>query len=379
MKHLYIFCFCTLFLLACETAQEDSKTTISLESLVDSLDYARNFTVQIIGDYQLLTVQTPWKGAEQSYKFLLYPKGSTAPTLFPEAQKIAVPVERILCTSTVDVAFLDFLGASDKIVALANGNFTYQARVRKALEDGTIIDLGSQGAIDYERALAAQPDLAMLYSLGDLKNYKKLSQLGIPTVLMADFMEEHPLGRAEWCLFVAYLLGKENLAKKRFQQVKNKYLALQEQASSFPSRPTVLTGAVFQGTWYVAGGASLMAQLIEDANAAYLWADNEDLSGVPLDFEAVYAKALEADYWINISNYKAKQQMLLAENLYTNFNAFKKGSLYNYYKRSTPSGGTDVFESAIVAPHRLLSDLIHIFHAPITDSSKLYYYEQLIE
>ena len=105
---------------------------------------------------------------------MLYPKGTVAPDIHPEAQKIAVPVDKILCTSTVDVAFLDFLDATDKIVALANGNFTYHPQVRKALAAGQIADLGSQGAIDFEKALMAKPEIALLYSLGDLKSYDKL-------------------------------------------------------------------------------------------------------------------------------------------------------------------------------------------------------------
>ena len=379
MKYFsYLFLLIALTL-AC-TPQNQSKSGLDGSSLTeDSLLYAQNFKVERLGAHQLLTVKTPWKGAQKSFKFLLYPKGTKLPTIYPEAQKIAVPVERILCTSTVDVAFLDFLDATDKMVALANGNFTYHPEVRQALADGKIADLGSQGTIDYERALMAKPEIALLYSLGDLKNYDKLKSLGISSVLMADFMEEHPLGRAEWCLFVAHLLGKEKLAKQRFDAVVQAYQQLKLQARSYQKRPTVLTGAVFQGTWHVAGGGSLMAGFINDAHAQYLWADNQDLSGVPLDFEAVYSKALNADFWINISNFKRQGQMLQSEPLYADFSAFKSGQLFNYYKRSTKSGGTDVFESAIVAPHRLLGDLIHIFHAARIDTSSLYYYEQLTQ
>ena len=89
--------------LAC-TPQNQSKSGIDGSTLTeDSLLYAQNFRVDRLGAYQLLTVKTPWKGAQKSFKYLLYPKGTKLPTIYPEAQKIA---ERL-----IDAGLITFLGS----------------------------------------------------------------------------------------------------------------------------------------------------------------------------------------------------------------------------------------------------------------------------
>ena len=47
-------------------------------------------------------------------------------------------------------------------------------------------------------------------------------------------------------------------------------------AQKAKTKPTVLTGGLYKDVWYVAGGKSWMAKFLEDANADYLWADNNE-------------------------------------------------------------------------------------------------------
>jgi iron complex transport system substrate-binding protein len=201
--------------------------------------------------------------------------------------------------------------------------------------------------------------------------------LGISSVMLSDFMESHPLGRAEWAIFVACLLGKEDMAVAKFNKIAEDYELLKNIAAKYTDKPTVLTGAVYKGSWYVAGGKSLMSAFIKDASAKYLWSDNSDVSGLPLDFEAVYAKGTKADFWINMSYYNTKNDLALSESKYSDFKAFQSGKLFNYYKRSSKNGGSDIFESAIVYPNLVLRDMIQIFHNDKLKPEDLYYYIKL--
>lgn len=343
------------------------------------LQQASNFTIQQQGPYTLLSIGAAWKNAQPTFQYLLYPKDSTPPTSHPEAIKIPVPVERILCSGSVDVAFLKALGAADKIVGLSNGQYLYDPSIQAALASGQITNIGQDQGVDYEKAVATQPDLAFVYSIGDQSSYKKYQTLNIPAVMLSDFMETSPLGRAEWLLFVSYFVGKEQEAQAYFDNIVQDYQATKAQAALYSHLPTVLTGAVYKGTWYVAGGKSLMATFIRDAGGIYLWRENEEVSGVPLDFEAVYAKALEADIWINQSHYANKTTLLAAEPKYQDFKAVKENHLYNYYKRASANGGTDFFESAIVRPDLVLQDLVHLFHKKTVEPDSLYYYKPLKE
>jgi len=372
MKYFYLYCIFGL-LVACSSPSKNNP--VSKQGLEEQeLLAAQNFSIQKNGNITLLSIHSAWKGTQQNFQYVLYPKGEQAPKGYPDARKVAVPVDKILCTSTVDVAFLSALGATDKIVAISNSDFVYNKKVNRAVQAEEITDVGANNAIDYEKALMTAAEIAMVYSIGGESIYTKFEEVGITPVLMADFMEATPLGRAEWMRFVAYFIGKEKLAEQKIKQISKAYKRIQKKAANYEQRPTVLTGAVFNGTWHVAGGQSLMAQFIKDANAQYLWAENEEVSGVPLDFEAVYGKALEADYWINMSHYTSKQALAKSDQRYKDFEAFQQNKLYNYYKRQTANGGTDIFESAIVQPHILLKDYVHIFHSPSPHADSLYYY-----
>lgn len=373
---IYFLLLCCSFLIACNN---NESTTVSNTTNKSSLKlaHANNFTIEKEGALTILSIKKAWKNAQESFQYVLYPKGTKAPDHYPNAIAIPVPVERIICTSTVDVAFLDFLGATDKIVALSNGAYVYNQKVQERIAQDLIVDIGGSNTIDYETALTTNADIALVYSLGDQEAYQKFNEMGIPALLLSDFMEKTPLGRAEWAVFVACLLGKEVQAQAKCAQIATKYQSLKAKAANYTKQPSVLTGAVYKGTWYVAGGKSLMASFIKDAGGAYLWAEDEALSGVPLDFEAVYAKGLNADRWINMSSWTNKTALAQSEAKYQDFKAFQEGQLYNYYKRVTKNGGVDIFESAIVNPHLVLKDFVHIFHDKELDPDSLYYYKPL--
>jgi iron complex transport system substrate-binding protein len=373
---IYFLLLCCLFFTACNN---DRTTTVyhSTSKVAVKLAHANNFTIEKEGVFTILSIKTAWKNAQEEFQYVLYPKGTKPPSHYLKAVMIPVPVERIICTSTVDIAFLDFLGATDKIVAVSNSTYVYNKNVQERVAQGAVIDIGGNNIIDYERALTTNADVALVYSIGDQKAYQKFNEMGVPAILLSDFMEKTPLGRAEWAIFVACLLGKEVEAQEKCAQIAAKYQALQAKVKNYAKKPTVLTGAVYKGTWYIAGGKSLMATLIRDAGGAYLWAENESLSGVPLDFEAVYAKGLNADRWINMSNWTNKADLGQSEEKYQDFKAFQEGQLYNFYKRVTENGGVDIFESGIVKPHLVLKDFVHLLHDEQVHSDSLYYYQAL--
>lgn len=343
------------------------------------LEAATNFTIHKKGAYTLLSIKSAWKHAAPQFQYLLYPKDSTPPKDYPRAVRVPVPLERVLSSGSVDVAFLTALGQADRIVGISGGQYVYDPVIQQGLTSGAIADLGQHQALNYERAVQLQPDAALVYSIGDQGSYQKYQELGIPAVLLSDFMEETPLGRAEWIVFVGHLMGKATEARAHYQQVAQRYRDLKMQAAYYSYMPNVLTGAVYKGTWYVAGGKSLMAQLIRDAGGHYLWADNPDVSGVPLDVEAVYAKALQADVWINQSHHQTRADLLASEPKYSDFKAVQTNQLYNYYKRASTQGGSDIFESAIVHPDRVLHDLMQVFQAipKGLEPDSLYYYAPL--
>lgn len=366
-----------LFLGACGAPSSQDPPKEQAESTKIELREAQNFGVEQQGELTILRIGQAWPEAKEQFSYVLYPREQEAPKGFPNAIKVPVPVERIICTGTTQIAMLDALGASDKIVGLTNGQYLYNERLRKRLEKGELVDLGNDQSFNYEKLLEANPDLIFSFSIGNTQQLKKIQELGLPAVLLSEFMEDTPLGRAEWMRFIAYFIGKEELAEAKFDSLHQEYQALKTKVKQLEAAPTVFTGVAQRGAWYVAGGQSFIAKFIEDAGGSYLWAENEARGGLPLDFEVVLNKAVNADVWLNVVLAQDLQQLKGMDKRYTYFDAYKDEKVYSYTARVSENGGYDFFESAIVRADLVLKDLIHILHPDLLEKEDLYYYQQL--
>ncbi len=375
----YIILSITILLFSCSTDKKNSSGDFSTKT--DSLNpaFAQNFTVQKQGDLTILSIGEAWRDAKEKFQYVLYPKGSKAPNGFDNAVKIAVPVDRVICTGTSQLAFLDFIGQTEKIVAIADGNYVYNEKIRDKIKSGSIPELGNDQAMNYEKALTVNPELVFAFSFGRTQSHKKFEELGIPVVMISEFMEDSPLGRAEWVLFMSYFFGTEVQAKIAFDKIAKNYLEIQQLTKNLPKekQPKVLVGMAQEGSWFVPGGKSFTAKFIEDAGGTYLWADNKEKGGVPIDFEAVLYKAQKADKWLNVVLAENKKQLLASDSRYAAFDAFKKSEIYSYTARISENGGYDFYESAIVRPDLVLSDLLFIFHPNLIAKHQLIYYKKL--
>ena len=375
----YLIFSITILLFSCSTEKKNSSDDLSTKT--DSLNptFAQNFTVQKQGDLTILSIGEAWRNAKEKFQYVLYPKGSKAPTGFNNAIKIAVPVERTICTGTSQVAFLDFIGQTEKIVAIADGKYVYNAKIRSKIKSGALPELGNDQGLNYEKALSVNPELVFAFSFGRTQSHKKFEELGIPVVMISEFMEDSPLGRAEWAVFISYFFGAELSAQKEFDKIAKKYLDLKVLSKDLTKeqQPKVLVGMAQEGSWFVPGGKSFTAKIIEDAGANYLWSDNSEKGGIPIDFEAVFFKAQDADKWINVVLAENKKQLLDADSRYSDFKAFKNSEIYSYTARISENGGYDFYESAIVRPDLVLADLIKIFHPKKLPDHELYYYKKI--
>ena len=365
---------------ACQqpTSVKEEPSRASLTTI--PLQYASNFSIQKNGTLTILSVGKAWNGQNApDLQYVLYPKTEKAPSGFGNAVLVPVPVDRIICTGTTQTAILDFLAASDRIVAIADGKYLYNPSIQKRIEDGTLPELGTEQGLNYEKALAVKPELVFSFSNGGNRPHQKFTELGIPVVMIAEFMEETPLGKAEWVKFFAYFLGKEESANSNFQAMAQRYETLKKEFSTVSSekKPSVFTGTLQGSAWHVPGGKSFMARFIEDAGGQYLWADNEDAGALALDFETVLNKAQKADIWLNVILANSRKDLLATDERYQYFQAFAQSKIYSYTARISKNGGYDFFESAIVRPDVVLQDLIHIFHPAALPNHKLFYYKHL--
>jgi iron complex transport system substrate-binding protein len=128
----------------------------------------------------------------------------------------------------------------------------------------------------------------------------------------------------------------------------------------------------------MSAGKSYAAKYLDDAGANYLWSDDKSNGSLPLSFEAVIERAVNADYWLNFSqSWKGLKDLLAEDSRYSDFKAVKNGNLFNNNARLNANGGNDYWEGGISNPDVVLSDLIKIFHPEILPNHQLVYYQKV--
>ena len=346
-----------------------------------TVEEATGFQVEYFNNYKVVTVTKPWQGAEEGFQYVLVQCGTPAPEGFDPASVIQVPIRSIVAMSTTYLPHLDALGLVDRLVGLDSFTYVNTPSVVERIQAGELAEVGFGSGVNVELVLDLNPDLVMTYGIGvpDYDAHPKLLEAGVKVAINGDFMENTPLGRTEWGKFLALFFNREGDAQAIFQKTAQEYRELTALAASATERPTVLVGSVFNGTWYVAGGQSYTARFLADAGSSYLWANEGEAGSIPLDFESVFDKAADAEFWVNPSNamWMTAADVLATDERYGDFRAFQEGHLYNNNLRVNENGGNDYFETGVAKPQLVLKDLIAIFHPELLPDHELFFYRQI--
>ncbi|MDA3778912.1 MAG: ABC transporter substrate-binding protein [Bacteroidales bacterium] len=368
-------------LFGCNKANNKTDKNIVDEhrSTIDTIKYAKSFEIESFDNYKIVTVRNPWQGVENiEYKYLLIEKGRAVPKNI-DAKIIRLPIKRIICLSTTHVALIDELGKVDNIIGISGAKYISNAIIRKKIEDNEVFDIGYKSSLNYELITVLKPDLVITYGVtGEIAGYNhKLQELGITTVINAEYLESSPLGKTEWIKFMAAFLNCDDLANEKFTEIEAKYNELKNKAKNLSKHPSVLSSLPWKDVWYVPGGDSFQAHLIEDAGGKYLWKNNNSRESIPLSIETVFSKAQNADIWINTGSANSKKQILGIDERIKIFKSFKQSKIFNNNNKLNPNGGNDYWEKGIVQPHIILKDMIKIFHPELFPDYDLHYYKQL--
>ena len=340
--------------------------------------YANGFRITEYNVVKKLTVINPWEKAKNiSINYFLISKGDEVPDSLVGKKIIRTPVNRIICLSTTHLAFIDALNETDAVVGISGSQYVSNEKIRKKIKNKDVVDAGYGQNLNYELIVNQQPDLVMVYGIGsEVTSYThKLEELGVPVIMVAEYLEESPLGKAEWIKFVSTVFEKEEEADIFFNEIEQEYVALQKLAEGKADKPKVLTGSPYKDSWWVPGANSYMANLIKDAGGDYLGKENSTHESYVISFEHALAWANEADVWINMGNLGSKQEIHATDSRFESFRVFREGKLFNNIKLLSEHGGNDFWESGTVYPNLILRDLISIFHPDLIDVELVYYQE----
>ena len=406
MKKLYILlCGATAALLmaACQggkTAAADAEAGDTLEMkyaklliIVKHGDGEEAFSAAEGIDYQYAEaiIANPWKAGTMLHRYILIPKGKEGDkTVAMLARRrstgarcttdtVRTPVEKSAVFIAPHCQLMYELGCQQAIRGVCDLNYINIPDVKKrvALSGSTsaqnpIVDCGSSMAPDIERIIALKPEAILVSPFENSGGYGKLDKLHIPIIEAADYMESSPLGRAEWMKFYGMLFGNEegksngisgsceSKADSLFAKIEKVYLKLKTEAGKLPKGLSILTERKTGNVWYVPGGQSTIGILLKNANARYIFEDDEHSGSLAMSPEQILAKGKQVDVWAfkYFGGAPLSQAQLLQEyDGYKALAAFSRGNIYQVDTSTVP-----YFELTSFHPELLLREFIILAH-----------------
>ncbi len=321
----------------------------------------------------ILKTHASWQGAEGASGTMLFISrdGEKAPAGF-SGQTVQAGAERIVCMSSTHIAMLDELGAVDRVVGVSGIDFVSNSYV--SANRDRIGDVGFDSGADYELIVALDPDLVLLYGVqGASVLESKLRELRIPFAYLGEYLEESPLGKAEWMVAMAEILDCRKKGEAVFAPIPERYNQLRSSVSSLRDKPKVMINSPYGDSWFMASSTSYVAQLIADAGGDYVYRKNNSNTSLPIDIEEAYLLAEESDVWINAGNYANFAEFKSRMPRFVDVPCVRAGEVYDCDRRVNASGGNDYWESGIVHPDIVLRDLIKIFHPEMVEEEFVYY------
>lgn len=344
-------------------------------------EYASGF--EILGaegwKSSIIRVFSPWQGAENAQMQLFVSRdGERAPRGF-EGQVVEAGAQNIICLSSTHVAMLDALGEVSRVKGVSGIDYVTNDYVRRNAD--RIADIGFDRNIDYERIVAQRADVVLLYGInGASPMEQKLLELSLPFLYVGEYLEESPLGKAEWVVAVAELLDRREEGIACFEKLPQRYNALKEKVKACgEKRPRVMVNTPFGGQWFMPSTESYVARLIDDAGGEFVYTKNTSNRSVPIDMEEAYLLASEADVWINVGTLGSMEEFASQYPKFVGLPCIRKGRLFNCNRRMSAAGSNDYWESGVMRPDVVLSDLVEIFHPELqpVDEEEMYYYQRL--
>ena len=372
-------CICLLSLLSCKSdVKELAPTEKELKAVKTEINYAKGFEIEDFGTHKVLTISNPWPGAENEYRYLLKREAINIANESSYDGVIQIPLKSIVVTSTTHIPSLEMLHVDSTLVGFPNLDYISSERTRARIDAGKLNELGKNEDINMEVLIDLAPEAVITFAVeGGNKSAATIQKSGIPVIYNSDWTETHPLGKAEWVKFFGALYDKDQMAKDLFDAIQVNYEKAKLEAALATNQPTVLSGAMYKDVWYLPQGDSWVAQFIDDANGAYLWADSEGTGSNALNLESVLEKGQHADFWIGPGQFTSYQQLVDAHVVYGQFDAFQQKKVFSFTSTKGPTGGVLYYELAPNRPDLVLKDIIKILHPELLPDHDMYFFSEL--
>lgn len=294
-----------------------------------------------------------------------------------QISKSKLPLKKVMLLNASLVGYFNELGLQDKIMGISSPEYVYSEKIHQLLGEGKIQNIGNEQKYDVEKIIALKPDAIFTNYIANFDNtYDLLKKNGIELIFMDEYLEQDPLAKSKYLLLFGKLFAAEENATLKFEEIRKNYESLKNSAQKSKSKPLILANEIYGNQWFLPGGKTNFARLVSDANANYINAENHDSRAIPMSFEEVFAKAENAEIWVNAGNHQSKKELLQINPNYAKMNVFKYGRIYTVTGKEKGKSN-DYFESGIVRADLVLKDYIKIFHPELLPNDELIYMKEL--
>jgi len=375
MKIKILALYTVLCFLGCTNSHKNQNNLSQIVEKNTEVSYAKGFRINRFKDCTQLIVSNPWDSTGVLESYVLVDRNKKLPAHLPDGIVVRTPVERVAFCSSVHAGMWSQLGKAQLTVGVCEPEYFSIPVIKEGLMKGNIANLGMATSFNIEKLIAAAPEILVVSPFENTKR-TEFEKVKLVVVKDASYMEESPLGRAEWIKFEAAFTNEDTLADKIFTKIEKNYIELCRKVATTATRPTVFTEKKFGDIWYIAGGKSYLGRFLKDAGTQYLWRELNQSGSMPYTFEKVYAKAVKADYWlIKYNDPRGDMTYETLKNeypLYANFNAYKQKHIFAINTAKTP-----FYESGPMEPDRVLADLVYVFHPELLPGYKPTFYFNL--
>lgn len=354
-----------IFLVSCASVgtNQNSVRTVDRERI--EVKFSTGFIISKTEDGFDILIRNPQDTTQILGEYLL----SSSDTA-----KLQIPIEKTVLNSTTFGAFFDKLEALNEVKGMTYTESVMNSQLKEKIAVGEIKEMITGDGIDFERVLEIDPDVVFSYSYGET-DFSRYEELGIPIVLLMDYKESHPLGRAEWIKVVGCFLNRYEDAEQIFQEVEQNYMDISLNAVLHANKPSAFTGSRYGDFWYAPGRDSYIAQFIRDAGATYAFEHVQGQSSAELDFEQALVDISKTDFWGLVTSSEepfTKADILSMSPLYEDLNAYQADQIFVCNTQKS-----DYFGDAVMEPDLILADLHKIFHPQSGQDSTYNYFKPI--
>jgi len=378
MKNHSYFTFLVLLLVFNFSCKKEIVKVDKKKPSESTVKYAKGFDIINDNGTKKLIIKAAYHTSNEIFEYEIHNKNSTKNIKYRNLN-INIPIKKIVVTSTTHIPMVELLNEENSIIGFPYSKYISSKRTRTLIDKGNITEIGKESSLNTEILLDLQPELVVGYSVSSAdKSLNTIQKAGINVIYNGDWLEETPLGRAEWIKFFGILFDKEKQADSIFNVIEANYLDAKKIALKTPKRPTILSGAIMsKDIWNLPAGESFVAQFLKDANLNYLWKDSKGKGSLSLSFESVFDKAKNADFWVTPGYFSSKEQLLQSNQIYAQFDAFKNNNIYTPSNKKGKTGGVIYYELASTRPDLVLKDIIKITNPELLPNYKFTFFEKM--